>query len=46
MEKILQSDEGCATGRCEGTVGYEFLNDVTALFVDQDGEGALTDLVR
>jgi len=28
----------------EGTVGYEFLNDAAALFVDPAGEGALTDL--
>ena len=34
----------CATGRCPGTVGYEFLNDVCALFVDPAGEAALTAL--
>ena len=34
----------CATGRCAGTVGYEFLNDVCALFVDPAGEAALTAL--
>ena len=28
----------CATGRWTGTVGYEFLNDVAALFVDPAGE--------
>jgi (1->4)-alpha-D-glucan 1-alpha-D-glucosylmutase len=28
----------------EGTVGYEFLNDVQGLFVDPAGEGPLTDL--
>ena len=35
---------GCATGRSAGTVGYEFLNDVCALFVDPAGEAALTAL--
>ena len=34
----------CATGRSTGTVGYEFLNDVCALFVDPAGEAPLTDL--
>ena len=35
----------CATGRSTGTVGYEFLNDVAALFVDPAGEAPLTDAV-
>ena len=34
----------CATGRSTGTVGYEFLNDACALFVDPAGEAPLTDL--
>lgn len=44
VEKILQPDEELRDWPVEGTVGYEFLNDVTALFVDQAGEKALTEL--
>jgi (1->4)-alpha-D-glucan 1-alpha-D-glucosylmutase len=43
-EKILQSNEALRDWPVEGTVGYEFLNDVTALFVDQCGEKGLTAL--
>ena len=44
VEKILQPDEELRDWPVEGTVGYEFLNDVTALFVDQRGEKPLTEL--
>jgi (1->4)-alpha-D-glucan 1-alpha-D-glucosylmutase len=44
VEKILDSDEHLRDWQVEGTVGYEFLNDVAALFVDPAGEAALTDL--
>jgi (1->4)-alpha-D-glucan 1-alpha-D-glucosylmutase len=42
VEKILQTNEALRDWPVEGTVGYEFLNDLTALFVDQWGEQALT----
>ena len=42
VEKILQTNEALRDWPVEGTVGYEFLNDVTALFVDQWGEEGLT----
>ena len=44
VEKILQTNEALRDWPVEGTVGYEFLNDVTALFVDQWGEEGLTHL--
>jgi (1->4)-alpha-D-glucan 1-alpha-D-glucosylmutase len=44
VEKILDPDEKLRDWPVEGTVGYEFLNDVAALFVDPRGEAALTDL--
>jgi (1->4)-alpha-D-glucan 1-alpha-D-glucosylmutase len=44
VEKILDPDEHLRDWPVEGTVGYEFLNDVAALFVDPAGEAALTDL--
>src|SRR5690349_17675208 len=44
VEKILDPDEHLRDWATEGTVGYEFLNDVAALFVDPAGEAALTDL--
>jgi (1->4)-alpha-D-glucan 1-alpha-D-glucosylmutase len=44
VEKILHTGEALRAWPVEGTVGYEFLNDATALFVDQAGEAALTDL--
>ena len=37
-EKILEPGEELRDWPVEGTVGYEFANDVTALFVDPDGE--------
>jgi (1->4)-alpha-D-glucan 1-alpha-D-glucosylmutase len=45
VEKILEPGEPLrADWPVEGTTGYEFANDVTALFVDPAGEGPLTDL--
>src|SRR3954451_24591796 len=44
VEKILDPDEHLREWPVEGTVGYEFLNDVAALFVDPAGEAPLTDL--
>jgi (1->4)-alpha-D-glucan 1-alpha-D-glucosylmutase len=47
VEKILNSShppEKLRDWPVEGTVGYEFLNDVAALYVDPAGEAPLTDL--
>ena len=44
VEKILQPGERLRDWPVEGTVGYEFLNDVAALYVDPAGEAPLTDL--
>ena len=44
VEKILDPGEPLRDWPVEGTVGYEFLNDVAALFVDPTGEDALTRL--
>ena len=44
IEKILEPGEELRDWPVEGTVGYEFLNDVTALFVDPAGEEPLTRL--
>ncbi len=44
VEKILDPGEPLRDWPVEGTVGYEFLNDVAALFVDPAGEEALTAL--
>ena len=44
VEKILDPGEQLRDWPVEGTVGYEFANDVCALFVDPAGEPALTDL--
>ena len=45
VEKILEPGERLrAEWPVEGTTGYEFLNDVTALFVDPAGEEPLTRL--
>ncbi|HEU4975508.1 MAG TPA: malto-oligosyltrehalose synthase [Baekduia sp.] len=45
VEKILDPDERLrADWPVEGTVGYEFANDVAALFVDPAAEPALTEL--
>jgi (1->4)-alpha-D-glucan 1-alpha-D-glucosylmutase len=44
VEKILDPGERLRDWPVCGTVGYEFLNDVCALFVDPAGEGRLTRL--
>jgi (1->4)-alpha-D-glucan 1-alpha-D-glucosylmutase len=44
IEKILETDERLRDWPVSGTVGYEFLNDVCALFVDPDAEPAFTSL--
>jgi (1->4)-alpha-D-glucan 1-alpha-D-glucosylmutase len=44
VEKILDPGEALRDWPVEGTVGYEFLSDVAALFVDPSGEPALTEL--
>ncbi|MDP9295039.1 MAG: malto-oligosyltrehalose synthase, partial [Actinomycetota bacterium] len=44
VEKILDPGESLRDWPVEGTVGYEFLNDVAALFVDPEGEAPLTAL--
>jgi (1->4)-alpha-D-glucan 1-alpha-D-glucosylmutase len=42
VEKILEPGERLRDWPVEGTTGYEFLNDVTRLFVDPAGEEGLT----
>jgi (1->4)-alpha-D-glucan 1-alpha-D-glucosylmutase len=44
VEKILDPGEQLRDWPVEGTVGYEFLNDVAGLFVDPAAEGAFTAL--
>jgi (1->4)-alpha-D-glucan 1-alpha-D-glucosylmutase len=44
VEKILEPGERLRDWPVEGTTGYEFANDVTALFVDPAGEQPLTEL--
>src|SRR5207253_9038472 len=44
VEKILEPGEELRDWSVEGTTGYEFANDVTALFVDPRGERPLTEL--
>jgi (1->4)-alpha-D-glucan 1-alpha-D-glucosylmutase len=44
VEKILEPGESLRDWPAEGTTGYEFANDVTALFVDPRGEEPLTEL--
>jgi (1->4)-alpha-D-glucan 1-alpha-D-glucosylmutase len=44
VEKILDPGEPLRDWPVEGTVGYEFLNDAAALFVDPAGEETLTGL--
>jgi (1->4)-alpha-D-glucan 1-alpha-D-glucosylmutase len=43
-EKILEPGEALRDWPINGTTGYEFLNDSTALFVDPAAEDALTEL--
>jgi (1->4)-alpha-D-glucan 1-alpha-D-glucosylmutase len=42
VEKILHPGEPLRDWPVEGTVGYEFLNDATALFVDRAAQDAMT----
>jgi (1->4)-alpha-D-glucan 1-alpha-D-glucosylmutase len=44
IEKILHPSEELRDWPVEGTVGYEFLNDAAALFVDPAGQDALARL--
>jgi (1->4)-alpha-D-glucan 1-alpha-D-glucosylmutase len=44
VEKILDPGEPLRDWPVEGTVGYEFLVDVTALFTDPEGEAPITAL--
>ena len=44
VEKILQPSEELPSWPVEGTSGYEFANEVTALFVDPESEEPLTSL--
>jgi (1->4)-alpha-D-glucan 1-alpha-D-glucosylmutase len=44
VEKILGASESLRDWPVEGTVGYEFLNDAAALFVDPAGEAVLSAL--
>ncbi len=44
VEKILEPGERLRDWPVEGTTGYEFANDGTALFVDPAGEEPMTDL--
>jgi (1->4)-alpha-D-glucan 1-alpha-D-glucosylmutase len=44
IEKILEPGELLRPWPVEGTTGYEFANDATALFVDPRGEQPLTEL--
>src|SRR4051794_12458796 len=44
VEKILDPGEHLRDWPVDGTVGYEFLNEVAALYVDPAGEAPLTDL--
>jgi (1->4)-alpha-D-glucan 1-alpha-D-glucosylmutase len=46
IEKILQPGEPLRDWPVEGTTGYEFLNDTTALFVDPAAEEPLTRLYQ
>jgi (1->4)-alpha-D-glucan 1-alpha-D-glucosylmutase len=46
IEKILESSERLRDWPVTGTVGYEFLNDVCAVFVDSGAEAAFDGLWR
>src|SRR5262245_6344338 len=46
VEKILEHGEPLREWPVEGTTGYEFLNDSTALFVNPHAEGPFTELYR
>ncbi|HWF25101.1 MAG TPA: malto-oligosyltrehalose synthase [Solirubrobacteraceae bacterium] len=45
-EKILEPGEALRDWPVQGTTGYEFANDTTALLVDPGGEAPLTDLYQ
>jgi (1->4)-alpha-D-glucan 1-alpha-D-glucosylmutase len=44
VEKILHPGEALRDWPVEGTVGYEFLNEVLRLYVDPEGEAVMTEL--
>jgi (1->4)-alpha-D-glucan 1-alpha-D-glucosylmutase len=44
VEKVVEPGEGVRNWPVQGTTGYEFMNDVQALFVDPHGEPVLTEL--
>jgi (1->4)-alpha-D-glucan 1-alpha-D-glucosylmutase len=44
IEKIVEPGERLRDWPIQGTTGYEFANDSTALFIDPAGEGPLTEL--
>jgi (1->4)-alpha-D-glucan 1-alpha-D-glucosylmutase len=44
VEKIIEPGESLPSWPVEGTTGYEFANDATALFVDPRGEVPMTEL--
>jgi (1->4)-alpha-D-glucan 1-alpha-D-glucosylmutase len=44
VEKVVEPGEALRYWPVEGTTGYEFANDVQALFIDPRGEGILTEL--
>ena len=46
VEKIVEPGEPLREWPVEGTTGYEFLNDTTALFVNPEAEEPFTDLYR
>ena len=46
VEKILEPGEELRSWPVEGTTGYEFLNDVLAIFVDAGAEETFTTLYR
>jgi (1->4)-alpha-D-glucan 1-alpha-D-glucosylmutase len=46
VEKILEANEELRDWPVSGTVGYEFLNDAQALFVDPAGEAPMTALYQ
>jgi (1->4)-alpha-D-glucan 1-alpha-D-glucosylmutase len=46
VEKILEPGETLRDWPVQGTTGYEFANDTTALFVDPGGEAPLSDLYQ
>jgi (1->4)-alpha-D-glucan 1-alpha-D-glucosylmutase len=46
VEKILEPGEPLREWPVEGTTGYEYANDVAALFVDPAGEDVLTELAE